>query len=148
MMLLVGAVAVVCCLSIYAFYLWRQLQQQRLKEEQSCREIEELLQQKDREGRETIKIIATALLQGDMTDTEAAMRIAFFSNQIRASEEEQTLLSVFQQLAQATAHLPILEDWEMLERSEQKRLSHERQEIEARFSEFIKDSAEQLKQLH
>ena len=58
------------------------------------------------------------------------MRIAFLAQKIIASSEESESFRVFQQLAEATAHIPILEDWALLERSEQKRLTGEREKIE------------------
>ena len=51
---------------------------------------------------------------------------------------------MFLQLAEATAHIPILDDWQMLEKSEKRRLNKERTEIELVYAEFIQAGAEQL----
>ena len=66
------------------------------------------------------------------------------SQKVIASEEEATLFSVFQQLAEATSHIPILDDWVMLERSEKRRLTAERESIEKNYSEFMQASAKAL----
>lgn len=75
------------------------------------------------------------------------MRIAFLAQKIIASSEESESFRVFQQLAEATAYIPILEDWALLERSEQKRLTGEREKIEKDYSEFVAAGANFLSKL-
>jgi Asp/Glu/hydantoin racemase len=75
------------------------------------------------------------------------MRIAFLAQKIIASIEELESFTVFQQLAEATSHIPILEDWALLERSEQKRLTAEREKIEKDYSEFVAVGANSLAKL-
>ncbi|MFQ3346259.1 MAG: hypothetical protein ACI89A_000798, partial [Porticoccaceae bacterium] len=100
-----------------------------------------------KEARQSVQIIAKALIQKDVSETEAAMRIGFLSQKITANHDEKILFSVFQQLAEATSHIPILDDWKALEKSEKNRLTQERTAIESKYSDFIKASAEQLTRL-
>jgi len=86
-------------------------------------------------------------MQKNLTETEAAMRIGFLSQKITASPEEETLFSVFQQLAEATSHVPILDDWLALDATEKSRLTQERTAIESKYTEFVQASAEQLTRL-
>ena len=72
------------------------------------------------------------------------MRIAWLSQQIKLSDTEAQQVSVFQQLAQATSHLPILDDWKALSKSDKRRLNRERESIESNFREFIQLSAVEL----
>ncbi len=136
-MLLVG-------LAGYALYLWQKLRARRTEIESASEQLESELQSKNLDARQSIQIIARALLQKDLSDTEAAMRIAFLSQQVAATDVEVQQFTVFQQLAEATAYIPILEDWAMLEKSEKRRLNAERKTIEAQYRDFIQAGAQQL----
>jgi hypothetical protein len=131
-------------LAAYALFLWQKLRARQAEIDSAKEQLTAELQAKNLDARQSIQIIAQALLQKDLTDTEAAMRIAFLSQQVTASESELEQFSVFQQLAEATAYIPILDDWAMLEKSEKRRLNQERTTIEAKYSEFIQASAKQL----
>ena len=72
------------------------------------------------------------------------MRIGFLSQQVIATEAEEQQFEVFRQLAEATAYIPILDDWAMLEKSEKRRLNAERKSIEAKYADFIQAGAQQL----
>ena len=51
---------------------------------------------------------------------------------------------MFEKLAEATSHIPILEDWQALERSKQRQLTSERLAVEQQFKEFVRTSATYL----
>ncbi|MGB2566550.1 MAG: DUF2489 domain-containing protein [Porticoccaceae bacterium] len=140
----VAASVVVAVLAAYAGWLVLQLRRQAAQANQAQVQLEAELEKKNLEARQSIQIIARALLQKDLSDTEAAMRIAYLSQQINSSDSETEQFSVFVQLAEATAHIPILDDWQMLEKSEKRRLNRERAEIEAVYAEFIQAGAQQL----
>ncbi|MDG1165046.1 MAG: DUF2489 domain-containing protein [Porticoccaceae bacterium] len=131
-------------LALYAGYLFLQLRVQASRVSEAQAELNVELHGKNLEARQSIQIIARALLQKDLTDTEAAMRIAYLAQQVSATEDEAEQFTVFQQLAEATSHIPILEDWQMLEKSEKRRLNKERAAIELTYAEFIQAGAERL----
>jgi hypothetical protein len=131
-------------LALYAGYLFLQLRVQASRVSEAQAELNAELHGKNLEARQSIQIIARALLQKDLTDTEAAMRIAYLAQQVSATEDEAEQFTVFQQLAEATSHIPILEDWQMLEKSEKRRLNKERAAIELTYAEFIQAGAERL----
>jgi DNA-directed RNA polymerase beta subunit len=131
-------------LALYAAYLFLQLRVQASRVSEAQAELNAELHGKNLEARQSIQIIARALLQKDLTDTEAAMRIAYLAQQVSATEDEAEQFTVFQQLAEATSHIPILEDWQMLEKSEKRRLNKERAAIELTYAEFIQAGAERL----
>ena len=143
LMLIAGALLLIA-LSLYAGYLGYKLRQQSLEAEQVKQQLAEEMAAKEADARQSVQIIARALVQKDLSETEAAMRIAWLSQQIRLSEDEAQQVSVFQQLAVATSHIPILDDWAALSKSEKRRLDAERETIEKNFREFIQDSAVQL----
>ena len=146
LVLVIGGL-LVAGLSVYAGYLGYKLRQQRLEAEQAKQQLAEELCAKESDARQSVQIIARALVQKDLSETEAAMRIAWLSQQIKLSEEEAQHISVFQQLAVATSHIPILDDWAALSKSEKRRLDAERESIELNFREFIQISAVDLTSL-
>ncbi|MDG0969163.1 MAG: DUF2489 domain-containing protein [Porticoccaceae bacterium] len=140
---LVGLLIIVA-LGCYAGSLALQLREQRKAQHAQEKSQAELRLKNDLDARQSIQVIARALLQKDLSKTEAAMRIAFLSQKITASNAEQASLSSFLQLAEATSHIPILDDWTALERTEKRRLTAERETIEAQYSTFIHAGAETL----
>lgn len=146
LILIIGG-TVTMVLTGYALYLGLQLKGQKLRQEKAGKELGVERERNDRDARKSIQIIAKALMQKNLTETEAAMRIGFLSQKITASPEEETLFSVFQQLAEATSHVPILDDWLTLDATEKSRLTQERTAIESKYTEFVQASAEQLTRL-
>ena len=144
--LVIGCLLVVV-LAGYAVFLGVQLRRQNHRQRDLDRQLNEQRVTSDSEARQSVQIIARALQQKDLSDTEAAMRIAFLSQKIIATQDELDAFKVFQQLAEATAHIPILEDWALLERSEQRRLTAEREKIETDYREFIAAGAKSLSTL-
>lgn len=139
-----AALLLVSALAGYATYLWQKLRDQQVQLKAQTEQLQADLQSKNLEARQSIQIIARALLQKDLSDTEAAMRIGFLSQQVIATEAEEQQFEVFRQLAEATAYIPILDDWAMLEKSEKRRLNAERKNIEAKYADFIQAGAQQL----
>ena len=139
-----AALLLVSVLVGYAAYLWQKLRVQQTQLKAQTEQLQADLQSKNLEARQSIQIIARALLQKDLSDTEAAMRIGFLSQQVIATEAEEQQFEVFRQLAEATAYIPILDDWAMLEKSEKRRLNAERKSIEAKYADFIQAGAQQL----
>jgi hypothetical protein len=141
--IVIGAVLVLG-LGSYAFYLGFKLREQKRTAEQAEKQLAEELSKKEADARQSVQIIARALVQKDLSETEAAMRIAWLSQQIKLSDDEAQHVSVFHQLAGATSHIPILDDWAALPKSEKRRLDTERESIESNYREFIQISAVQL----
>lgn len=134
-------------LVIYAVHLGSKLSLQRRQQSSTIESFEIQKEADDKDARQSIQIIARALLQNDLSRTEAAMRIAFLSQKVKATSDEEELFSIFHQLAEATAHIPILEDWSSLERTEKKRLTTDREQIEEKYIEFVSVGAEALAKL-
>mgnify|MGYP000226912089 FL=1 len=143
-LMLLLAVILLLVVGGYAAYLAVQLYRRRQRFENDKRELENQLKDKEAEARQSVQIIARALVQKDLSETEAAMRISWLSQQIALSADEAQHFSVFQQLSVATAHIPILDDWAALGKAEKRRLTVEREGIEVSYREFIQASAVEL----
>lgn len=96
------------------------------------------------DAQHSIRVIAQALLQNDLTPTEAAMRIGFLAQQYSPTEHQAPSLQVFQSLAMETSHLPILDAWKALSSQDKQRLEKERLSIEESHSEAIELAANTL----
>ena len=96
------------------------------------------------DAQQSIRVIAQALLQNDLTPTEAAMRIGFLAQQYSPTEDQAPSLQVFQSLATDTSHLPILDAWKALSSQDKQRLEKERLSIEESHSEAIELAANTL----
>ena len=94
-----AAIIIVMMLATYAAYLGLQLRKQSQEQRALLESLEQARVQKDKEARQSIRIISRALVQKELSDTEAAMRIGFLSQQVMASSAETELFSVFKQLA-------------------------------------------------
>jgi len=70
-----AAIAIVSMLAIYAAYLGMQLRRQGRDQRASLAMLEQTRVQKDKEARQSIRIISRALVQKELSETEAAMRI-------------------------------------------------------------------------
>ena len=89
-------------------------------------------------------MIAQALLQNDLSPTEAAMRIGFLAQQLNDEFKQDQSIKVFETLAMEASHLPILDAWKALPKDEKLRLEKERLTIESKHAEQINIAAKAL----
>jgi hypothetical protein len=89
-------------------------------------------------------VIAQALLQNDLSPTEAAMRIGFLAQQLNDEFKQDQSIKVFETLAMEASHLPILDAWKALPKDKKLRLEKERLTIESKHGEQINIAAKAL----
>lgn len=92
-----------------------------------------------------VYLLAEALLDDKLTHTEGCIRITAMAAGLADYQHFQKEYGVFFQVAEATAHLPILDAWRALSPGEQKSLERERLEIEDRYRPAVTAAARQLK---
>ncbi|TNF04352.1 MAG: DUF2489 domain-containing protein [Gammaproteobacteria bacterium] len=143
-LLLLLGVLIIVCLAGYAIYLQRQLQHRKAAREEQARQLASELDERREHYRKSIQILAAALEADQMTLTEGAIRISMLASQLDLDESEQEHYQVFFQLTQATAHIPILEDWKKLSTRDKLRFDRERVEIEEKYREFVVEAARQV----
>jgi hypothetical protein len=96
------------------------------------------------DAQQSIRVIAQALLQNDLTSTEAAMRIGFLAQQFEPIERQEKSIKTFQSLAMDTSHIPILDAWKALSTNEKAEYEKQRLSIENSHSEAIQTAANTL----
>ncbi len=134
LLLLVGLVA-------YALSLSRQLDAQQRRSAEREASYRALAAQRDSETRDSIAVVCQALVSGDMVATEAALRVNYLITQSQLTDTEQSGLRPFIQLAERTAHLPIRDAWQALDKATKRQLTGEREAHEAELGEALGHAA-------
>jgi len=140
----VAAAVVVFILAGIALYLHWQLYNQKRKVDSLLAEQQKVLLTQRMSSLDSIMVLANALLEGQVTLTEASIRISVLMEAlVLPSNEKQNYIS-FYKLAEATAHIPILEGWKALSRQDKKRFDKEREQQEKIFHDFLVSAAKRL----
>jgi len=129
-MLAIFAVLIIMCLACYATYLVLQVRRQKKQREKAAHDWSLKRQESANNARENISIMLRVLEQKQVSLTEAAIRIMSLSLALPESEREGVGYQAFDQLAKATAHIPILTSWKSLSSAEQADFNREREVIE------------------
>lgn len=136
-----GIIAVLAAIAAYYQVLLYKKNKERQKQEE---DLEQLLKERKDRNLDSIVILARAVLDDQVTMTEASIRINSLSQALPLEAEIKQELLVFQQLAEATQHIPILEKWRALSRKEKKQFDKERESIEEKFKDFIHAVSEKI----
>jgi len=137
-LLTIGA-AIALGLGVYAAVLWWRLHRRR---RQLVAEVGAAAGRRDR-ALASIEVLARCVVQEQVSLAEAAIRISVLAQGL-AGETDRALYQPFDELARAVAHIPILEGWQRLERSERARLTRELGELEQRHAAAVTAAARAL----
>ena len=143
-LLIVLALLTVLALAGYAFSLYLRLRRQKSERTHQQELLAETLIERRVHHRNSIRVIASAIVAKQVSLTEGAIRIRMLSTQLELSDSEKTDYQVFVQLAEATAHIPILDEWRKLNSLEKHRFDIERDELEKNYRDFVENAARKL----
>jgi cbb3-type cytochrome oxidase subunit 3 len=137
----VAAVLVVGALAVWAWVLLKRVRQQDDQAAAALLKLEEdSLAQRARVNK-SIQIIAQSLLKGnEISLTEAAMRIAVLLESLGIADSDRELYSPIFLLAEATAHIPILDEWKKLPRPKKLEFDKSRLKHEGDYGDFVMQS--------
>ena len=148
-MLIVSGTVIIIALAAYAGWLHYRLWQrdrQREANRQGVAGFDPAAIDNNRvELRKSIYLLADALLDDKMTHTEGCLRICAVASNLEDQAIFRQEYAVLFEVAEATAHIPILDDWRALDREDQKRLTRERQAIEETHGAAVEEAAKRLK---
>ncbi len=139
-----AGIAVIAILIAIAAYYHVKLYNKNVKYSENEAELRKTLAENRQKNINSVEIIARAVLDDQVTLTEASIRINALVQAIRLEDDKAKELSVFRQLAEATAHIPILEKWKALSRKEKRDFEKERESIEANFRDFVMAASEKI----
>ncbi|PZW67611.1 uncharacterized protein DUF2489 [Pseudomonas sp. URMO17WK12:I1] len=131
-LLILLAVLIVGALAFYAAHLWRQVwARQRQQAEVRLAQRQRL--------HDDLRVLASSLLDGQLPLIEGAIRIKVLLDNYDSALTLAPQTQVFQQLYDATAHVPTHADWQALSRAE-------RRQHEARFAELTEAHEQQARE--
>lgn len=138
---------IITVLGVYAVQVcWQLLQQKKI-----ARQTQAVLKQQRSESRlehqESIAVLIRCLSQGQISLTEASIRISGLVKVLDLNDDERKQYQAFDDLAFATSHIPILADWKRLSSKEQYKFTLERETIESQFEGRIQDAVIAVNQM-
>ena len=143
--LILLALGIIAVLTVIAVRLQHQVRQVERKQQQRLAEQEALQANHQQYLHNSIQVLAQGLLDQQLTMTEGAIRISVLMDNLPERDSYRREYSAMFQLADATAHIPILDAWKKLPKKEKRRYDRERQKLEADYREFILDAAQRLR---
>lgn len=138
------AVAIVVGLSVVAYRLRQQVKDMEAEQAQQEKALAEQQQAKRDSMNKSIQILAQGLITDQVTKTEAAIRIGALMEFLGVNDTVKEEFSAIYQLAEASAHIPILEKWKALPTKEKMRYDNERMTLEEKYGDFVMDAAQRI----
>jgi hypothetical protein len=137
----IGVILVLLVIALYLhwrlFKLNRQMVQRKLEAEQQYVAARQHLNQ-------SIQIICRALIAEQVGFAEASLRISKLMDQLSLPADVREEFVAFDKLAQAIVHIPILEAWRDLPKTQKREYSAQIEQQEELLGDFIKDAAQRL----
>ncbi len=131
-LLILFATLIVVALTLYAAHLWRRVwARQRLQSDARHAQRQRL--------HDDLRVLASCLLDGQVPLIEGAIRIKVLLDNYDSTLSLTPQTQVFQQLYQATAHVPTHADWKALSRAG-------RRQHESRFAELAQAHDQQARE--
>jgi len=145
LIVIIVAVIIVLVLAVIAYRL--QAKVRVMEENQRLEQAARDKQQAEHEHylSNSIRILSQGIIDKQVSLTEGAIRISVLLDNLQVSEAVKEDYTVFYQLADATAHIPILDAWKQLSSKERFAFDKERLAAEDKFGDFIVDAAKRLK---
>ena len=140
----VVAGAVLVLLGGYAGVLLHRLWRQRRLRAQQRQALDLARVRRHDELQVSIALLARAMTQGQVSRTEAAIRISTLWGGLGLPDGERAHYRPFDALAQATAHIPVLDAWRRLPRADQDRFDAERKALELAHAAALDHAARAL----
>lgn len=138
------AVLIILVLSIIAVWMVLKVKKAERRRDQLQKEIDAFSQKARKEINNSIQIIARSLLDGQVQNAEASIRVSALLNQLSVDEKQRQDYVAFDKLANAVSHIPILEEWKALPKQKRKSFEVELAKLEDEYDDFIKDAAQKI----
>lgn len=142
--LLILGVLVIVTLSVIAWRLQKKVRAMECQKQYQQQNLEKFKHEHQEYLKNSIRILAQGLVDDQVTMTEGAIRISVLMSNLEKSELYREEYSAFFQLADATAHIPILDAWKQLPKKTQFRFDKERLQTEDNFRDFILDASRRV----
>ncbi len=141
--LLLGGAIIISLSAIAGYYVWALYQQSKRQQRQMA-ELREAGEAQRKRVNNSIQILAQAILSEQVTLTEGAIRIKVLLDSLSVDDVTRESYRAFYLLAQATDHIPILEEWKSLSTKKKLELNQQREKLEKDHREFVCDAAQRI----
>lgn len=142
--MIVGLLIVLLLVGIAIYYL-RKVKKMQATKEQQLKHLDELKKDHNNYLNKSVQVLAQGLIDDQLTLTEGAIRISVLLDNLKIDDEVRNDYSAIFKLAEATAHIPILDAWGKLSKNEKKQFDKARLGIEDQYKDFVVDAARRLK---
>lgn len=142
-MLLLGCLIIAVLAIIAGYYLWQLYRLRQTQKAQLEQAKLDSVAQRQRINT-SIQVIAGSVGRHDLSLTEASIRISVLLDSLSLSKSVRDQYSAFYQLRDATAHIPILDEWKKLPLAERRALEKQRLKHEQTYGEFVQEAAKQI----
>ena len=139
-----GAI-IVLALAMIAWRLQSRVYKMEHAKKQQAAALDTLKDEHQQYLNNSVQVLAQGLVDDQLSLTEGAIRISVLLGNLTMTEQEKEDYSAFFQLAEATAHIPILNAWKALPKKEKRRFENERLEIEEKYRAFVVDAATRIR---
>ena len=147
--LIVLAVIIVAALAAYAgwlhYRLWKLRRPSRNDDAVPLYEPPSVAPDRRVDLDKSLYLLAEALLDDRMTHTEGCLRICALASRREDHHRFRRDYAILFTVAEATAHIPILDDWQALGVEERRHYDAHRRAVEAEHGEAVVEAAKRLK---
>ncbi|RMA81070.1 DUF2489 domain-containing protein [Umboniibacter marinipuniceus] len=134
------AISIIVVLAIYALKLTKQVKQVQADQALKLKDIEVRAEAAMDEVALGITVLARAHLQGELSSTEACLRICHSMDQLQLSSLYRGIYPAIFEVSDRAQDFPIMAAYKALSPKEQFKLDRQRDELEQEFEESVKRS--------
>ncbi|MDM3870163.1 DUF2489 domain-containing protein [Porticoccus sp. W117] len=132
------AALVIVGLAGYALHLALRLRSRDRQRAQWRTEVEQMVSERSDKIRNSIQVIAAAMIEEQMSISECVIRLSALLHQLGPVAAEERYQSLHR-AAGELEHIPILDDWKKLKFRQQMKHMQEMQVVEDKYGDFVID---------
>ena len=129
---------IVIALGAYALYLALRLRKRDNQRAMWRSEIEQMVKERSDKIHHSIQLIASAMLEQQMTISECVIRLSALLHQLGPVASEERFKSLHL-AAGELEHIPILDEWKKLKFRQQMKHMKEMEAVEKKYGDFVLD---------
>ncbi|GAA5316640.1 MAG: hypothetical protein AseanaTS_18440 [Candidatus Pelagadaptatus aseana] len=138
------ALIVLVVLMVMAWYYTKKVKEMEAAQKEAMALLEKKLEEQREKRKKSIRIIAQGVVEDQLTLTEGAIRLSALLGSMEAGESHKEEFKAVFLLAEATSHIPVLDEWKALSTKKKMAYDSERVNIESDHKEFVLDAAQRL----
>lgn len=142
--LLAAGIVIIAGLAAVAIYYVKKVKQMEKNQAEAIALLEDKIEQQRQNRIKSIRIITQGMLDDQLTLTEGAIRLSALLSAMEQGESHREDYKAFFLLAEATQHIPVLDEWKALSTKKKLGFDRERLSIEKDHKEFVIDASRRL----